>query len=74
MAGLAALWLTMLTLGAGPVDGAVLQAVYGRGDRRWSARSRLRFTFLGDAPVLVAISLMAALVLLSGASRRGWGC
>ena len=61
VAGLAALWLTMLTLGAGPVDGAVLQAVYGRGTPL-VREIALALTFLGDAPVLIAIACAAALV------------
>ena len=61
VAGLAALWLTMLTLGAGPFDGAVLEVVYGRGTPG-VREVALALTRLGDAPVLIAIMFLAALV------------
>ena len=60
---LAGLWLAMLTLGAGPVDGLVLAAMYA-GDQPLLASVARFFTTLGDAPVLIAISIAAAAWLL----------
>ena len=62
VAGLAALWLTMLTLGAGPVDGAVLSAVYERGNPLVHEVA-LALTRLGDAPVLIGIAFVAAIAI-----------
>jgi len=69
---LAALWFAMLTLGAGQADGLILAAMYA-GDEAWLAAVALLFTTLGDAPVLVAISLAAAAWLLwKGRARHAF--
>lgn len=69
---LAALWLAMLTLGAGAVDGLVLAAMYS-GDRPLVAAIASGFTVLGDAPVLILVSVAAAAWLLwQGKPRFGF--
>ena len=56
---LAALWLTMLTLGAGPVDGRLLAALYAGGDPYLVTIAR-GFTFFGEPEVVIGISLLMA--------------
>ena len=60
---LAALWLAMLTLGAGPVDGLVLTNFYLADKAGLAAVARI-ITRFGDAEVLILISVAAALWLL----------
>jgi len=68
---LAALWLAMLTLGAGAVDGLVLAAMYAS-DQPLIASIAAGFTVLGDAPVLILVSVAAAAWLLwKGKPRYG---
>ena len=56
---LAALWLTMLTVGAGPVDGQLLAAVYAGGSPMMVAIAR-GFTFLGEPEVVLGVSIVMA--------------
>lgn len=68
---LALLWFAMLTLGAGPLDDAVLIGLY-QGDRPAIAAVARFFTFFGDWWVVLAISVAAALWLFYRHSwRRG---
>ena len=60
---LAALWLAMLTLGAGPVDGLVLANIY-LADQAGLAGVARAITFLGNGEVLILIAVAAALWLL----------
>ena len=66
---LAALWLTMLLLGAGEMDRSVLGFLYA-GDRPALARIALWVTELGGSPVLLPATFAAALV--AGLLRRDW--
>ena len=61
-AALAALWLVMLTVGAGPVDGRLLTAIYAH-DNPLLADIARAFTFLGDWSVIIAVSVAAGLWL-----------
>ena len=62
-AALAALWLAMLTLGAGPVDGSVLGTIY-LADQPGLAAIARAITSLGNGEVLILIAVVAALWLL----------
>ncbi|HET7816764.1 MAG TPA: phosphatase PAP2 family protein [Sphingomicrobium sp.] len=68
-AGLAALWLAMLLLGAGDADKQVLLALYAA-DEPWLALAALGFTRLGDWSTVVGVTLAGALWLLW--RRRRW--
>ena len=59
---LAALWLAMLTVGAGPVDGLVLGEVYAAGQPQRIAVARA-VTFLGDWDVLIWVGLAGAILV-----------
>ena len=59
---LAALWLAMLTIGAGPGDGIVLGAVYAAGEPQRIAVARA-VTFFGDWDVLIWVGLIGAIVV-----------
>ena len=65
---LATLWLAMLTVGAGPVDDALLTSMYV-GTNPLLLRIARGFTFLGDWSVVIVVSVAAAIGLLIG---RGW--
>lgn len=70
-AALALLWFAMLTVGSGPLDGWLLAAAYA-GDRPVIANTARAFTFLGEGPVLILISVAAAAWLLwRGSPRAG---
>ena len=56
---LAALWLTMLTLGAGPVDGQLLGVLYA-GDKPALASIARGFTFFGEPEVVIGVSVVMA--------------
>lgn len=68
-AALALLWFAMLTVGSGDVDGWLLALFYG-GDRPFMAEIARAFTFLGEGPVLILISVTAAAWLLYRGSPR----
>lgn len=70
-AALAIFWFAMLTVGSGPVDGWLLAAAYA-GDSPVIANIARAFTFLGEGPVLILISVAAAGWLLwRGSPRAG---
>ena len=66
---LAALWLAMLLLGAGPVDRGVLLAVYA-GDEPWLALAALGFTFLGNWSTVIVVTVLATAWMLYRGQRR----
>lgn len=68
LAGLATLWAAMLLLGAGPVDQALLDRLYA-GDTGLAQGARL-LTELGGSPVLIPLSIAAALA--AWLLRRDW--
>jgi undecaprenyl-diphosphatase len=71
-AGLAALWLAMLTLGGGAADGVILRALYS-GDQPAIAAVARAFTFFGEGEVVVLIGVAAAFwLLLRKHPRRGF--
>ena len=59
MAALAALWLAMLLLGAGPGDRALLLALYA-GDEPWLALAALGITYLGNWTTVVVATIVGA--------------
>lgn len=59
---LAAIWLSMLLWGRGPLDRAIYEAVYVGHDPTLVAIGRV-FTALGEPTVLIAASFVVALVL-----------
>ncbi|HEU5482496.1 MAG TPA: phosphatase PAP2 family protein [Sphingomicrobium sp.] len=68
---LALLWLAMLMVGAGPVDGRLLAAFYA-GDRAAIAGVASVLTFFGDGPTLILIAVAAAAWMLwRGLPRHG---
>jgi undecaprenyl-diphosphatase len=67
-AALAALWLAMLTLGAGPADGELLRDAYAGDNATLVAVARF-FTFFGDWRVVIVASLAASAWLFF---VRGW--
>ncbi|MBA2467335.1 MAG: phosphatase PAP2 family protein [Sphingomonas sp.] len=69
MAGLAAIWLAMLFLGTGAADRALLLGVYA-GDQPWLALAALGFTFLGNWPTIVIVTVAGAVYLLYRGKRR----
>lgn len=69
LGALALVWLAMLLLGAGPVDRALLLALYAA-DAPWLALAALGFTFLGNWSTLVPVTAAGALLLLLG--KRSW--
>lgn len=69
LAGLAAVWLAMLLLGAGDADRQVLLALYAA-DEPWLALAALGFTKIGNWSTVVGITLAGALWLLW--RRRRW--
>lgn len=71
-AGLALAWFTMLTVGSGAADAAILHAFYA-GDRPILAAAARSLTTLGDGPILILVAVLAAAVLLwQGHPRRGF--
>ncbi|MBA3577297.1 MAG: phosphatase PAP2 family protein [Sphingomonas sp.] len=60
---LVALWLAMLTVGAGPVDGYLLRFFYAAGSPALSTAARA-VTFLGDWHVVLAVALIGSLWLM----------
>lgn len=69
MAALAGLWLAMLLLGAGEGDRAVLLALYA-GDEPWLALAALGFTYLGNWPTVVVVTVLGAAWLAYLGKRR----
>ena len=70
IAGLAALWLAMLLLGAGPADRAVLLGLYA-GDRPWLALGALGFTYLGNWSTVIVVTLIGAVWMVYRRHYRG---
>ncbi len=68
-AGFAAVWLAMLSLGAGPTDQAILLRLYA-GDQQWLALAALGFTYLGNWPTVIVVTLLGAIWLLYRGRRR----
>ena len=68
-AGFAAVWLAMLLLGAGPADQAILLRLYA-GDQPWLALAALGFTYLGNWPTVIVVTLLGAIWLLYCGRRR----
>lgn len=68
LAGLAALWLAMLLLGAGPIDQALLNLLYAENPRL--AQGARLLTELGGSAVLLPVTVAAALA--AGVLRRDW--
>ena len=66
---LAALWLAMLLLGTGEGDRALLMALYA-GDEPWLALAALGFTYLGNWPTVVVMTLLGAGWLFYRGKRR----
>ena len=69
LGALAALWLAMLLLGTGDVDRAVLMALYA-GDEPWLALAATGFTYLGNWPTVVVVTILGAAWLLYRGKRR----
>lgn len=69
LAALAGVWLAMLLLGAGDVDREVLMALYA-GDEPWLALGALGFTYLGNWPTVVVVTILGAGWLLYRGKRR----
>jgi undecaprenyl-diphosphatase len=67
-AALAALWLSMLLLGGGPLDRTIYETVYAGGDPPLILIARI-FTFLGEPTVLIGAGFLVAAWLWF--SRRG---
>ena len=65
---LALLWLAMLTVGTGPVDGAILAALYS-GDRHRLAAVAHAVTFFGEWWLVIALSVAGGLWIFFA---RGW--
>ncbi|MGI8611004.1 MAG: phosphatase PAP2 family protein [Sphingomicrobium sp.] len=68
-AALAALWLAMLLLGAGDGDRALLMALYA-GDEPWLALAAIGFTYLGNWPTVVVMTVLGASWLAYRGKRR----
>jgi len=66
---LAALWLAMLLLGAGTADQAILLRLHS-GDQPWLAVAALGFTYLGNWPTVIAVTVIGAIWLLYRGKRR----
>lgn len=66
---LAAIWLAMLVVGAGPLDRTVYEALYA-GHRPTLAAIARGFTFLGEPTVLLAAGFACALWLWRTARHR----
>jgi undecaprenyl-diphosphatase len=69
LAALAALWLAMLLLGAGDGDREVLMALHA-GDEPWLALAAMGFTYLGNWPTLVVVTILGAGWLAYRRKRR----
>ena len=69
LAALAALWLAMLLLGAGDGDREVLMALYA-GDEPGLALAAMGFTYLGNWPTVVAVTVLGAAWLSYRGKRR----
>ena len=69
LAALAALWLAMLLLGAGDGDREVLMALHA-GDEPWLALAAMGFTYLGNWPTLVVVTILGAGWLAYRGKRR----
>ncbi len=59
----------MLLLGAGAADKAVLLSLYA-GDQPWLALAAIGFTYLGNWPTVVAVTVLGAVYLLYRGKRR----
>ncbi len=69
LAALAALWLAMLLLGAGDGDREVLLALHA-GDEPWLALAAMGFTYLGNWPTVVVVTILGAAWLAYRGKRR----
>ena len=69
LGGLAALWLAMLLLGTGDGDRDVLMALYA-GDEPWLALAAIGFTYLGNWPTVVVVTILGAAWLAYRGKRR----
>jgi undecaprenyl-diphosphatase len=69
LAALAVLWLAMLLLGAGDADREVLMVLYA-GDEPWLALIAMGFTYLGNWPTVVVVTILGAGWLLYRGKRR----
>ncbi len=69
LAALAALWLAMLLLGTGDGDREVLMALYA-GDEPWLALAAMGFTYLGNWPTVVVVTILGAAWLAYRGKRR----
>jgi undecaprenyl-diphosphatase len=69
LAALAALWLAMLLLGTGDGDREVLMALYA-GDEPWPALAAMGFTYLGNWPTVVVVTILGAAWLAYRGKRR----
>jgi undecaprenyl-diphosphatase len=71
VAALAALWLAMLTMGAGDADRLLLSLLYS-GERPLAAAIARALTFFGEGEVVVLVSVAASAWLLwQGRARSG---
>ena len=69
VSGLAVLWLAMMTGGTGPLDRAVLRALYSA-NHPAIERIALFLTWLGDWPVLLPLTLIAVAFLVARRHAR----
>ena len=69
LVALAALWLAMLLFGAGDADREVLMALYA-GDEPWLALAAMGFTYLGNWPTVVVVTILGAAWLAYRGKRR----
>src|SRR3954471_15250999 len=66
---LAALWLTMLLLGGGPLDRGIYEALYAGGKPALLVVARI-FTFFGEPTVLIGAGLITAIWLWRAGHRH----
>ena len=66
---LAALWIAMLLLGAGAADQAILLSLHS-GDQPWLALAAMGFTYLGNWPTVIVVTVLGAIWLLYRGKRR----
>lgn len=69
LVALAAVWLTMLALGGGPLDRAIYEALYA-GDRPLLSAIARFFTLMGEPTLLILASVVGALWLWFAGHRH----
>ena len=69
LAGLALVWAAMLWFGTGAADSAILHGLYAGGSDGW-VTAALIVTRLGDPDLLLAVSGLAALLLIARRQNR----